>query len=279
MSAIPDIRHGSVENTLAYAKYFGTAFRQPGLQLAANGDVNNSDEGRIPPAYEALLGLLAHVNNGTLLLKKMPQPWEYTQPVPDVPYRIVSLGTLADGNALTIGDVVFEFDVSGDGVTTGRIDVNGANANAAAPNLKTAINANATVASYGITCRDVVLVGTNDARVILVAAGASTFPSTTITGTTNVTVATAVNPTAKRPLRVSQHSVAFGGGTDQVIVTGFETVLQVQATFLSSAGAVLSTNAPIVVTGGTIRMTAGTTTGAFTALGATDIINLVVLGY
>ena len=57
-------------------------------------------------------------------------------------------GSIADGDTVTIGSTTFEFDVSGDGVAGGNVDVDSTSSPAvASANLETAINNDATTAA------------------------------------------------------------------------------------------------------------------------------------
>lgn len=168
-------------------------------------------------------------------------------------YKLITLDTVVDTDIITIAGVNFEFE-STSGVTEGNVSVTiGANTNAAAAALKTAVNANATCDAAGAKIRDVIDIATTRSILVLEAEDDTAIADIAATESENtISIATAVTAVDPAAHLVSVISVV-PAAAEAVVVTGLNSITAVIAQVRTTAGgAILAFDGNVIINGGSI---------------------------
>lgn len=179
-----------------------------------------------------------------------------------------------DGKTLTIGTVVFEFD-DDDTITAGRtaVEIDGADSAVTAAALKTAINANATLAALGIVATDVIGVSATSAFLVVEVADTVTLSGLTVTASAAPITATKVSKVTNNAQRVFFRQFT-AAATTQHVVTGLTTIRAYTVQVRDATGVIKAYDAPILKSGGTLRLTAA----AGVNIAATDLVTVWAVG-
>lgn len=232
----------------------------------------------IDDTTEALNDAISNVEAGRLELVTPPAIASYAGTPSRYGYADLNLNsTLADADTLTIAGVVFEFDTAAsNSITAGRtrvlLDAGPAHATTAAA-LKTAINANSTLAALGLVADDIVSIAANNAKLILKATGDTAIADVTITQSGDGVDITKVNATDAIGYRTSV-TRTVAAATTALVNTGLESVHGIVVTVTTSAGVSKKYDGVARIGGGFVYLDAS----GDVDIASTDIINVLAFG-
>lgn len=240
--------------------------------------VANNVTTTIDDTLDALNDAISNVEAGRLELVTPPAVASYAGTPARYGYADLNLNsTLADADTLTIAGVVFEFDTAASAsITSGNtrvlLDAGPVHATTAAA-LKTAINANSTLAALGLVADDIITLSTTNAKVILKATGTTLIADVTITQVGDGVDITKVNASDGLGYRTSVTKVT-ASATTALVNTGLESIHGFIVTLTTAAGASKLYNGLATIGGGFIYLDASGTVD----IASTDIVNVVAFG-
>jgi hypothetical protein len=179
----------------------------------------------------------------------------------------VSILAVQANDTINVGGVAFTFK-AGSGQTTADVGI-GANSTAAATNLKAAINANTTLAALGVVARDVITVGSGDAKLTIETPGSTAVTVGNATSRVDPIGAAASPAVTTGTLKVAVATITAAQVERPVVFPS--TVSHVIAQVRTSAGAIKAVDSNIYVSGRSVFIDDQGTTD----LGATDTITLI----
>lgn len=248
---------------------------------ARHFELANNATATVEDTIEAINDAMRYAEQNKLQVTVPPRVATYTGGA-DLPgYLLIKAAGLTDGDTVTLGGVTFEFDVDNDGVTAGNTEVDGATDSAAMNNLKTAINADATLAAAGFIATDRVNDGTNEVlvvRAVGTTAIADIDEAQTGGNVAFVTVADA-DPVGRRQVVIKQ-AVTAGDVTDDAVllVTGLTTVEEFYLVVRNASAVEQAYDGVPVIGGGTVMVPVTAVTTPAQDLIATDVLFLVAWG-
>lgn len=226
---------------------------------------------------DSLADVVREVEAGNLELVGSPAVAQFAGTPARHGYVAVDLNTVADTNTLTVGGVVFEFDsnstVTG---TNTAVDIGTGSPSHAtiADRLKTAINANATLAALGLVADDIVTVSSTNAKLILKATGATAIGDITISKSGSpITLATAVAAAESVGYRAVVVK-ATAAGTTLLLSTGLDTVYDAVILVRTAAGVRKAYDGAVTIGNGFLYLDASGSTD----IASTDVVTAYVVG-